>query len=90
MPLSLQVYVGHEYTLSNYKFALAVDPDNEDLKSEFMSACSKIENGLPTVPSSIGVELKTNPFLRADDLMGPDETCVSFLDRLRVAKNNFK
>ena len=86
----VQVYVGHEYTLSNYKFALAVDPDNQVLQAEFEKARSMVENGLPTVPSSIGVELKTNPFLRAENLMGPEETCVSFLDRLRVAKNNFR
>ncbi len=94
LPPDTKVYCGHEYTLSNYRFALSVDPRNEALIRANEAAILQRSDGFPTVPSTIEVELQTNPFLRAIQLArasGEDATSPGvILDRLREAKNNFK
>jgi hydroxyacylglutathione hydrolase len=60
-----QVYCAHEYTLSNLRFAAAVMPDNADVQERIRNESAKRERGEPTVPSNIGLELRTNPFLRS-------------------------
>jgi len=60
LPAETQVWPGHEYTRSNYKFALTVDGDNEALRQEAELAASRPI----TVPSTIAKELETNVFLR--------------------------
>ncbi len=67
LPDDTQVYCGHEYTLSNAKFAVGVDPDNADLKARLADIEAKRAKGLPTVPTSIGLERTTSPFVRASD-----------------------
>lgn len=62
-----RVYCAHEYTLANLQFALAVEPDNEILRNRNSEETSKRERGLPTLPSSIDLELATNPFLRCTE-----------------------
>lgn len=64
LPDKTRVYCGHEYTLSNCRFALAVEPDNPDLIKRAESAKRAISEGEPTVPSTIGEEQRVNPFLR--------------------------
>ncbi len=59
-----QVFCAHEYTLSNLRFAAAVMPDNSDVQARIQHESSKRERDQPTVPSSIGLELRTNPFMR--------------------------
>ena len=66
LPEETRVYCGHEYTLDNVEFALWVEPDNEDLKSFQVEAKKMREASIPTVPSTIGLERKCNPFLRFD------------------------
>lgn len=61
-----QVYCAHEYTLGNLQFALAVEPENNALKSHIRVCRELREKNIPTVPSTIGGELKFNPFLRSD------------------------
>ena len=94
LPADTKVYCGHEYTLSNYRFALSVDPRNEALIRANADAALRRSEGLPTVPSTIEFERQTNPFLRANHLAsvsGEDATLPgAVLDRLREAKNNFK
>jgi hydroxyacylglutathione hydrolase len=63
-----QFYVGHEYTLTNLRFALHVDPDNEAARAKLALAERARAAGQPTVPSSLEDELQTNPFLRAASL----------------------
>lgn len=64
LPERTRVYCTHEYTLSNLRFALHVEPDNIDYL-ERMRECTILRSeGNPTLPSTIGVELRTNPFLR--------------------------
>ena len=60
------LYSAHEYTESNAKFALSVEPGNADLQERAAQVKAKRSRGEPTVPSKIGEEKKTNPFLRAD------------------------
>jgi hydroxyacylglutathione hydrolase len=64
LPADTRVYCAHEYTLANLRFARAVEPDNVALAERQAREAARRERGEPTVPSSIGVELATNPFLR--------------------------
>ena len=67
LPDDTQIYCGHEYTLSNGRFALKVDPANEALKTRMSDVEKKRAAGEFTLPTTIAIEKKTNPFLRADD-----------------------
>ncbi|MFC5510306.1 hydroxyacylglutathione hydrolase [Massilia jejuensis] len=64
LPEDTHVYCAHEYTLANLRFAQAVEPGNEALTLRMREESAKRAAGLPTVPSSIGLERRTNPFLR--------------------------
>ena len=67
LPESTNVYCGHEYTQSNARFALTVDPANEDLKARAARVDRARAEVKATVPGTMGEERKTNPFLRADN-----------------------
>lgn len=67
LPGDTSVYCAHEYTLSNLRFALAVDPDNRALIARQQRDSATRDAGLSTIPSSIALELATNPFLRCSD-----------------------
>ena len=67
LPPETVVYSGHEYTQSNAKFALTIDPGNQELKSRASAVDAARDEGQPTVPSTLAEELATNPFLRATD-----------------------
>lgn len=67
LPADTLVYCAHEYTLSNLRFARAADPGNEALAERFADASRMRERDEPTVPSTIGLERATNPFLRAGE-----------------------
>ena len=67
LPGDTIVYSGHEYTQSNARFALTVDPENPALISRAEEVESARAQGRPTVPSTLAEELATNPFLRAHD-----------------------
>ena len=64
LPDDTLVYSGHEYTLANIEFARAVEPDNAELIARAASDAQKRNSGQPTLPSTIGREKQTNPFLR--------------------------
>ena len=81
LPEETKVYCGHEYTLSNLKFCIKYNPENRNLKKKAENIKKKIDNGLPTIPSTIKDELECNIFLRANDL-------ESF-SKLRDLKDNF-
>ncbi len=66
LPDATTVYCAHEYTAANAAFALSVEPDNQDLKHRAEEIKSLRAAGKPTVPSNLGVEKATNPFLRPD------------------------
>lgn len=67
LPAQTQVYCAHEYTLGNLRFALAVEPNNPALQQRQVEAAALRERGLPTLPSTIALELATNPFLRVNE-----------------------
>mgnify|MGYP000666066523 CR=1 FL=1 len=67
LPPQTIVYSGHEYTQANGAFAATVDPGNPALQARISDIAKARENGLPTVPSALQLELDTNPFLRAGD-----------------------
>jgi hydroxyacylglutathione hydrolase len=64
LPEQTEVYGGHEYTLTNLRFALAVEPNNSALLARYRTEQAKRERGVPTLPSTIALEKTTNPFLR--------------------------
>lgn len=81
LPDIVQVYAGHEYTLTNLRFAETVLPPSCGFFEHQELAQMKREQGKPTLPTSIGVELQINPFLRA-------ETLEEFIS-LRKQRDNF-
>lgn len=66
LPDSTWVFCAHEYTQSNLKFAVAADPSNASLAERVQKCAALRLNSMPTVPSTIGIERETNPFLRWD------------------------
>lgn len=64
LPPETMIYSGHEYTLSNMKFALSIEPDNPDLLARSEKVTAQRDRGEPTVPVALSEELATNPFLR--------------------------
>ena len=81
LPGDTQVCCGHEYTESNGRFALSVDPDNKDLHV-FMARVEQLRAaGQPSVPSRLADEMKANPFLLAPD--------VATLADIRAKKDKF-
>jgi hydroxyacylglutathione hydrolase len=94
-----KVYCGHEYTMANIRFAKAVEPDNAALLELESHAARQRERGEPTLPTEIGQEKATNPFLRVEEpqvvaaasaykgtaLRDP----VAVLAAIREWKNNF-
>lgn len=95
LPGDTVVCSGHEYTTSNGKFALTVDPDNAALMSRVQAVAEARAADRPTVPSLLSLELATNPFLRghtpgvqqAVDMVGADPALV--FAEVRKRKDNF-
>ena len=81
LPDETKLYCAHEYTLSNGAFALTEEPENSDLAKYMETAKSMRDQGIPTVPTTVAMEKKTNPFVRA---ASPEE-----LGRIRAAKDSF-
>jgi hydroxyacylglutathione hydrolase len=100
LPAATKVYCAHEYTLSNLRFALSVDGENEALIARSFSAQELREANTPTVPFSIADEIATNPFLRAhlpalraaaDGHVGQTHgNAVDVFATLRKMKNEFR
>jgi hydroxyacylglutathione hydrolase len=66
LPDRTRIWCAHEYTLGNLKFAVTVDPDNQELQERLIDVTAARSNAIPTVPTSLGIEKRTNPFLRWD------------------------
>ncbi|WP_395645855.1 hydroxyacylglutathione hydrolase [Terricaulis sp.] len=94
LPRDTTLYCAHEYTQANAKFAIYYDPINPDLQARVAEVAKLRAAGKPTVPMTLDIELKTNPFLRAPllkrSIMKPDATDVEAFAELRERKNNFK
>ncbi|XP_031480389.1 probable hydroxyacylglutathione hydrolase 2, chloroplastic isoform X2 [Nymphaea colorata] len=95
-PDDTRIFCGHEYTLSNAKFALSVEPKNEALQA-YAAEVSQLRNkGIPTIPTTLGTEKACNPFLRTDSpeirqiLNIPSSaTDAEALSVIRKAKDNW-
>ena len=68
LPDDTKIYCGHEYTRANGEFAMTIHPDNTAIKERMDDVYAKRAKDLPTVPSFMGEEKKTNPFLLAPDV----------------------
>ncbi|WP_304168043.1 hydroxyacylglutathione hydrolase [Phenylobacterium aquaticum] len=88
LPDDTRVYCAHEYTASNARFALSVD-DDPALKARAAEIFAARERGEPTVPTTIGLEKATNPFLRAP-LLRPGVAAHEAFGAVRAAKDAFR
>jgi hydroxyacylglutathione hydrolase len=66
LPAQTRVCCGHEYTMANARFALAVEPGNRELQAQARSVRALRASGEPSLPSTIAIERACNPFLRVD------------------------
>jgi hydroxyacylglutathione hydrolase len=95
LPDDTRVYCAHEYTASNARFALSVEPENPALVARAETIRTLRAEGKPTVPSTIGLEKATNPFLRVEsaelqrsvDRVGAD--AVEIFAETRRRKDHF-
>lgn len=103
LPGATRVFCTHEYTLSNLRFARAVEPTNQALAAHETWAIAQREQDLPTLPSSLALELQINPFLRCSEaaviaaaasthpsVMPAELSPVTTFARLRAWKNEFR
>lgn len=95
LPADTAIYCGHEYSASNARFALTIDPDNEALQQRTAEITRLRANDQLTLPTSMAQELATNPFLRASDaqirahLSMTDASDEQVFTRIRALKDNF-
>ena len=95
LPDDTQVYCGHEYTLANAKFAVTIDPDNVELAARHEEIKAMRARSEATLPTNIGLEKRTNPFLRPHDpkirklLDMETATDTEVFAEIRLRKNNF-
>ena len=95
LPGETQIFCGHEYTNNNLRFCLEFEKENEALKSKRDWIKERLSNGLPTIPVTLNEELKTNIFLRCDNIeikkdlkmTGASDELV--FEKLRNLKDNF-
>ncbi|KAL7572017.1 hypothetical protein ACA910_001672 [Epithemia clementina (nom. ined.)] len=98
LPDDTTVYCAHEYTMANGKFALSVEPSNSKLVDRMEQIQELRAKNQPTVPTSIGIEKETNPFLRcdvSDELRSKvgstsDDTPEQVFAKVRAAKDHFR
>lgn len=64
LPKETDIYCAHEYTIANYRFALALEPSNQTLQNLYTEAQKSREDSHPTIPTKLYIEQQTNPFLR--------------------------
>ena len=95
LPDDTKIWCGHEYTQSNGRFALSIEPGNQALKARKDEVNALRAAGKPTVPATLGLEKQTNPFLRPDSaeirksLGTQQEDTVAVFGEIRERKNNF-
>lgn len=96
LPPATRVYCGHDYTAANARFALTVDPDNAALAARAAEVARLAGAGATALPSTIGQERATNPFLRAADpgirhrLGMADAGDAEVFAELRARKDRFR
>mmetsp|Transcript_14768 Transcript_14768/g.33862 ORF Transcript_14768/g.33862 Transcript_14768/m.33862 type:complete len:118 (-) Transcript_14768:122-475(-) len=98
LPDDTEIFCAHEYTASNAKYAMSVEPNNPKLAARVKEITDKRSRGEPTVPSLLAEEKETNPFLRGDiseeiqknvgASTGEDGASIFF--KVRKGKDNFR
>jgi hydroxyacylglutathione hydrolase len=98
LPDETLVYCGHEYTASNLKFAAHLEPGNAAISNKARHVAEQRAHGVPTVPSTLGEEKATNPFMRCDSpeiiahlshALSADRSPAAILGAVRAAKDKF-
>ena len=95
LPKNTKIYCGHEYTKKNLEFCVKFNPNNKYLIIKKKSINEKIQNKKPTLPSTVADEIKTNIFLRYDDLdvkkqlNSMEASDLEIFSKLRDLKDNF-
>lgn len=95
LPDETLVYCAHEYTKSNLEFALEIEPGNKDLAHRQARVLAKREKGLPTIPTTLAEEKKTNPFLRSHSKLirnkigMSDNSNIEVFTEVRKRKDSF-
>ena len=95
LPDATKIYCGHEYTESNGRFALTLEPGNARLQARMVEVKAIRAKGEPTMPSTMGLEKQTNPFLRPDsaeirkNLAMEQAGDVAVFGEIRRRKDNF-
>ena len=95
LPLDTKVYCGHEYTDQNLKFCLKFNPNNNFLKKKKDAIEISLKNKKPTIPSTIGDEIKANIFFRLNDpdvkkaIKLENSPDIEIFTKLRDLKDNF-
>jgi hydroxyacylglutathione hydrolase len=96
LPRNTRIYVGHEYTEANARFALTIEPSNRALKQRAEHVFEQRAKGEMTLPTTIGEELETNPFLRPDSpairslLKMEEKSNAEVFGEIRRRKDNFR
>ncbi|CAH1645370.1 unnamed protein product [Spodoptera littoralis] len=94
LPDNTKVYCGHEYTLQNLKFALHVEPSNNEILKKIAWSELRREEGKPTVPSTIGEEKSYNPFMRvyeAEVMQHANaQNAIQAMKNIRLEKDSFQ
>ena len=95
LPENTKIYCGHEYTQKNLEFCIKFNPNNKYLIMKKEHVAEKIKNRKPTLPSTVADEIKTNIFLRYDDLDVKKQlnlmeaSDLEIFSKLRDLKDNF-
>jgi hydroxyacylglutathione hydrolase len=95
LPDQTRIFCGHEYTESNGRFALTLEPGNQALRQRMEDVRATRVRGAPTVPATLALEKQTNPFLRPDSaeirksLNMEGANTVAVFGEIRERKNNF-
>jgi len=95
LPKETHIYCAHEYTQANAKFALSIEPDNKQLQQRTQHVKQLRQNKKPTVPSTLELELATNPFLRENQpeiqksIQMTGQAMSEVFRKIRELKDNF-
>jgi len=95
LPAQTRIYCAHEYTAANGRFALSVEPDNPALQQRLVEVAELRRQNRPTLPSTIGQELASNPFLREHSpsirrsIFMTEQSDVATFAKLRALKDQF-
>ena len=95
LPRKTKIFCGHEYTISNLKFCMAIDKSNSELKKKYNQIDNNINKNLTSMPANLSEEIELNIFLKFDNLefkkkIGfEDLNEVDFFKKIRDLKDNF-